>query len=80
MLEPPRTFAETPCTPCFSSYLLAGETRCAGWSSGWFDCTEPSLATALQGKQGVQGAYALVRGGSSTANLLEPTRTTTSQS
>ena len=41
-------------------------------SSEWFDCTEPSLATSLQGKQGVQGAYALVRGGSSTANLLEP--------
>ena len=49
-------------------------------SSGWFDCTEPSLATAVQGKQGVQGAYALVWGGSSTANLIEPTRTTTSQS
>ena len=55
-------------------------------SSGWFDCTEPSLSTSLQGKQGVQGAYALVRkqgvqgahaivrGGSSTANLIEPTR------
>ena len=41
-------------------------------SSGWFDCTEPSLSTSLQGKQGVQGAYALVRGGSSTSNLLEP--------
>ena len=40
--------------------------------SGWFDCTEPSLSTALQGKQGVQGASALVRGGSSTSNLLEP--------
>ena len=25
-------------------------------SSGWFDCTEPSLSTSLQGKQGVQGA------------------------
>ena len=34
--------------------------------------TEPSLSTSLQGKQGVQGAYALVRGGSSTSNLLEP--------
>ena len=44
--------------------------------SGWFDCTEPSLSTSLQGKQGVQGAYALVLGGSSTSNLLEPTRTT----
>ena len=35
----------------------------------WLDCTEPSLTTALQGKQGVQ---ALVRGGSRAANLLEP--------
>ena len=34
-----------------------------------------SLATSLLG-QGVQGAYALVRCGSSTANLLEPARTT----
>ena len=34
-------------------------------SSGWFDCTEPSLSTSLQGKQGVQGTYALVRGSSS---------------
>ena len=96
----------------FSSYVLAGETRCAGcfctssgWfkhsephrtytnhfsteiarcvevshrSSVWFDCTEPSLCTLLQGKQGVQGAYALVWGGSSTSNLIEPPRTTTS--
>ena len=30
-------------------------------SSGWFDCTEPSLSTVLQGKQGVQGAYAIVQ-------------------
>ena len=45
-------------------------------SSGWFDCTEPSLTTSLVGNQGVQGAYALVRGGSSATNLLEPSRTT----
>ena len=48
-------------------------------SSGWFDCTEPSLTTSLQGNQGVQGAYALVRGGSSasnSSNILEPSRTT----
>ena len=32
--------------------------------SGWFDCTEPSLTTSLEGKQGVQGAYTLVRVGS----------------
>ena len=42
-------------------------------SSGWFDCTEPSLSTLLQEKHGVQGAYALVRGGSSSSNRLEPT-------
>ena len=48
-------------------------------SSGWLDCTEPSLSTSLQGKQGVQGAYALVRGGSSTSNLVEPSRTTSLQ-
>ena len=33
-------------------------------SSGWFDCTEPSLTTSLEGKQFVQGTYALVRGSS----------------
>ena len=72
----------------FSIYIVAGETRCAGclmhlfgvefchMSSGWFDCTEPSLSTSLQG---VQGAYALVRGGSSTSNLIEPSRTTSLQ-
>ena len=31
-------------------------------SSGWFDHTEPSLSTTLQGKQGVQGAHGLVWG------------------
>ena len=41
-------------------------------SSGWFDSTEPSLTTSLQGKQSVQGARALVRGGSRVSNLLEP--------
>ena len=70
----------------FSINSVKGETRCVArcgevyhMSSGWFDCTEPSLSLALQWKQGVQGAYALVRGGSSTSNLIEPTRTTTSQ-
>ena len=41
----------------------------------WFDSTEPSLTTSLHGKQGVHGDYALVWGGSRTANLLEPSRT-----
>ena len=40
-------------------------------SSGWFDRTETFLSTSLKGKQGVQGAYALVRGGSSTSNLID---------
>ena len=43
-------------------------------SSGWFDCTEPSLTTSLEGKQSVQGSYALVRGVQlhrTSSNLLE---------
>ena len=53
--------------------------RVCHMSSGWFDCTDPSLSTSLQGKQGMQGAYALVRGGSSKSNLVEPSRTTSLQ-
>ena len=34
---------------------------------------------SLLGKQGMKGAYALVRGGSSTSNLVEPSRTTSLQ-
>ena len=69
-IEPPRTV---------SNLIIAEIARCVDFfrmSSGWFDCTEPSLPTSLQGKQGLQGAYALVRGGSSTSNLLEPSQTT----
>ena len=65
-IEPPRTF---------SNHIITEIARCVEFchmSSGWFDCTEPSLSTSLQGKQGVKGAYALIRGGSSTSNLLEP--------
>ena len=54
-IEPPRTF---------SNHITAEIARCVEFfymSSGWFDCTEPSLTSSLQGKQGVQGAYALVR-------------------
>ena len=61
----------------FLNHLSAEIARCVAFfhmSSGWFDCTEPSLTTSLQGKEGVQGAYSLVRGGSSTSNLLEPHR------
>ena len=37
---------------------LAGCVEVFQRSSGWFDCTEPSLTTAFQGKYGVQGARA----------------------
>ena len=63
----------------FSNHIIAEIVRCVEFfymSSGWFDCTEPSLTTSLQGKQGVQGARALVLGAS---NLLEPSGTTSSQ-
>ena len=60
-------------------FILTRSFGLAHMSSGWFDYTEPSLSTSLQGKQGVQGAYALVRGGSSTSNLVEPSRTTSLQ-
>ena len=52
----------------FSNHIITEIARCLEFchmSSGWFDCTEHSLSTSLQGKQGVKGAYALVRGGSS---------------
>ena len=60
--EPQRTF---------SNHNITEIARCGEvchMSSGRFDCTEPSLSTSLQGKQGVHGAYALVQGGSSTSN------------
>ena len=65
-IEPPRTFSNHIMTE------IAGRVEFIHMSSGWFDCTEPSLTTSLQGKQSVQGARALVRGGSSASNLLEP--------
>ena len=72
-IEPPRTF---------SNLIIAERARCVEFfhmSSGWFDCPEPSLTTSVQGQQGLQGDYARVRGGSSASNLLEPSRTTSSQ-
>ena len=72
-IEPRRTFP---------NHIITEIERCVEFchmSSGWFDCTEPSLSTSLQGKQGVQGAYALVRGDSSTSNLVEPSRTASLQ-
>ena len=72
-IEPHRTYSNHNITE------IARRGEVCHISSGWFDCTEPSLSTSFQGKQGVQGAYALVRGGSSTLNLIEPTQTTTPQ-
>ena len=49
-LEPQRTF---------STYSLTKLARCIDFfhrSSGWFNWTEPSLTTALQGIEGIQGA------------------------
>ena len=66
----------------FSNHIITELQRCVEFfhmSSGWFDCTEPSVTTSLQWKQGVQGVYGLVQGGSSASNLLEPSRTTSSQ-
>ena len=56
----------------FPNHIITEIAKCVEFchmSSGLFDHTEPSLS-------GVQGAYALVRGGSSTSNLIEPSRTT----
>ena len=47
--------------------------------SRWFDYTEPFRITSSQGDQGVYGTYTLVLGGSSAANFLEPSRTTSMQ-
>ena len=65
-IEPRRTFL---------NHIITEIARCVAFchmSSGWFDHTEPSLSTSLKGKQGVQGVYGPVFGGSSTSNLLEP--------
>ena len=72
-IEPRRTF---------QNHIITEIANCVEFchmSSGCFDHTEPSLSTSVQGKQGMQGAYALVRGGSSTSNLVEPSRTTSLQ-
>ena len=69
-IEPLRTFLNHSFAMCVEFFHKR---------SGWFDCTDPSLTTSLQGKQGVQGASALVLGGSRAANLLEPSPTTAVQ-
>ena len=68
-IEPPRTFSNHIITE------IAGRVEFFHMSSGWFDCTEPSLTTSLQGKQGLHGAYALVRvvqAHQTSSDLLEP--------
>ena len=56
-------------------YILTEIARCIDFfhmSSGWFDCTEPSPTTSLQGIQGVQGAICT---GSGRFKHIEPHRT-----
>ena len=67
--EPPRTFSNHMTTE------RAGRVAVFHRRLGWFACTEPSLATSSQGKQGVQGARARVGGGSRTSNLLDSNHT-----
>ena len=71
MLEPPRPSAEAPYTPC---YLCDGVVRVGSMR---FDVLEPPRSTAIIYTR-VTGEMK-VRGGSSTSNLIEPTRTTPSQ-
>ena len=59
----------------FSNYILTEIARYRDFlhtSSGWFDCTEPSQTTSLQGIQGVQGALCT---GSGRFKHIEPHRT-----
>ena len=61
-------------------YTLTEIARCIDFfhmSSGWFDCTEPSQTTSLQGIQGVQGAKCT---GSGRFQHSEPHRTFTKYS
>ena len=50
-------------------------TQFCHMSSGWFDCTEPSLSTSLQGQQGMQGVvhlFGVVQAHRTSLNLLKP--------
>ena len=61
-----------------SRNIITEIARCVGFchmGSGWFDCTEPSLSTSLQGKQGMQGVvhlFGVVKAHRTSSNLLEP--------
>ena len=65
-IEPHRTF---------SNYILTEIARYIDFfhtSSWWFDCTEPSLTTSLQGIEGVQGAICdEVEAHRTSSNILE---------
>ena len=65
-IEPHRTFSNYTLTE-IARYLDFFHT-----SSGWFDCTEPSPTTSLQGIQSVQGAICT---GSGRFKHIEPHRT-----
>ena len=74
-LNHPELVHKHPAHRTFSNHIITEIARCVEFchmSSGWFDHTEPSLS-------GVEGAYAPVRGVSSSSNLVEPFRTTSLQ-
>ena len=68
-IEPRRTFL---------NHIITKIAKCVEFchmSSGWFDCTEPSLSTSLQGKQGMQGVvhlFGVVQAHRTSSYLLEP--------
>ena len=65
-IEPRRTFPNQEIARCVEFCHM---------SSGWFDCTEPSLSTSLQGQQGMQGVvhlFGVVQAHRTSLNLLEP--------
>ena len=62
----------------FSNHIITEIARCVEFchmSSGWLDCTEPSLSTSLHGQQGMQGVvhlFGVVQAHRTSSNLLEP--------
>ena len=64
--------------PCQTSLndSNAEPTRHQCTSSGRLDLTEPSPTAPRPGEQGVLGSCAIIRGGSTASNHVEPPRTT----
>ena len=60
---------QTSSNRTFSNHIIAEITRCVELFNMSLGCAESSLTASLQGKQGVQGAYALVQ---ESSNLLKP--------